>query len=305
MTDYLLYWKTFWFEDFSNAIHDWHTDNWNFYNNVEAGDIFWVVTNGGHEAPSEWRLISRSVVAMKSPVVKLKSRRYHIIADNERSVLFDLTWQGDFAPTLKQLNFTSGKKIKSSGKLIGRTLQIARRLTEEDVEIVSNYARILLKTNGEQFDLGLFLRPAALAVDGYFRETPQKLNFVLRQHNKLSNDFAAWLEAAGYSNIKQEENYVDVVFNDGEISYRAELKVCSGVGSTKAIREALGQLLEYNFYPGREQADLWVIILDSRATDGDVEYVGTLKESLDLPLCLGWREKGSFVFADGLELEDE
>jgi hypothetical protein len=307
MTNYLLYWKTFWAEvdDFRESNHDWHTDNWNFFNNVEEGDVFWVIINGGPEAPDEWRLISRSVVAMKDPIINTRSRRYHIIADDEGSTLFDPTWQGDLAPILKQLTFQSNKRIKRNGKLIGRTLQIARRLTEEDITILHEYARSLSTDSGEQYVIDSSLRPAALAEDGYYRETPQKLSFVLREHNKLSNEFAAWLEAIGYFDIKQEENYVDVVFKDEELSYRAELKVCSGVGSTKAIREALGQLLEYNFYPGREQADRWVIILDRRVTDDDVEYIGILKEALDLPLCLGWRERGSFIFADGLELEDD
>jgi hypothetical protein len=309
MTDYLLYWKTFWFdvdEDFSNVEHDWHTNNKDFYNNVEKEDILWVVTNGGIQAPNEWRLISRSVVAGRDPIVVRRNHFfYHIVGDEERSVFFDPTWQDDFAPILKQLNFKSGSRVKVSGKLIGRTLQIARRLTDKDVEIILNYARTLVIGTGEKFDIGSSLRPAALAEDGYFRVSPQKFSFILREHNKLSNDFAAWLEAEGYLHIKQEQDFIDVVFDEEGISYRAELKVCSGVGSTKVIREAIGQLLEYNFYPGREQADRWVIILDRRATNSDIEYVLTLKESLGLPLCLGWREKRTFVFADGLELEDE
>jgi hypothetical protein len=130
--------ENFWADasDFNSVGHDWHTDNRNFYGNVEAEDIFWVVTSGGPESPSEWRLIERIVVANKNPgLVKTKHGHFHIIGDNERSVFFDLTWQNDFAPILRQLNFVSGKRIRSSGKLIGRTLQVARRLTKEDVEL--------------------------------------------------------------------------------------------------------------------------------------------------------------------------
>jgi hypothetical protein len=143
---------------------------------------------------------------------------------------------------------------------------------------------------------------AAPAEDAYYRESRNNLQLIVRRHNKLSNQFAAWLKTSEYSNVLQEQNYVDVVFKkDGKL-YRAELKVCYGVGSTKAIREALGQLLEYNYYPGRQHANQWVIVLDERATTDDIVYMKTLKNKLKLPLSLCWREGEDFVFADGLRL---
>lgn len=143
---------------------------------------------------------------------------------------------------------------------------------------------------------------AALAEDAYFRESPQNLRRIIRRHNKLSNAFALWLKKAGYSKIQQEQNYVDVVFDNGNNVCRAELKICYGAGSTKAIREALGQLLEYNFYPGRKKANQWVIVLDEKATADDVAYIRRLKDKLKLPLSMGWRVDQDFVFAGGLEL---
>jgi len=143
---------------------------------------------------------------------------------------------------------------------------------------------------------------AALAEDAYYRESTANRKLIFRRHNTLSNDFAKWLTRVGYTDVAQEQNYVDVVFQREGMTYRAELKICYGVGSTKAIREALGQLLEYNYYPSRTPVDCWVIVLDEKATEDDVSYVKTLKEVFNLPLSLGWREGEEFIFATELDL---
>ncbi len=69
-----------------------------------------------------------------------------------------------------------------------------------------------------------------------------------------------------------------------------------GVGTTKAIREALGQLLEYNYYPGRDKKKEWMIVLDQTPSKKDQDYIKTLIEEIDLPLRVGWQTENSFVF---------
>ncbi len=103
-------------------------------------------------------------------------------------------------------------------------------------------------------------RSTTLAEDAYYRENSKNLKRIIRHHNKLSNKFAAWLKKSGCLDISQEQDYVDVSFQKIDTLYLAELKTCYGVGTTKAIREALGQLLEYNYYPGRESASQWVVV---------------------------------------------
>ena len=95
---------------------------------------------------------------------------------------------------------------------------------------------------------------------------------------------------------------MDVQFRRGSKKYCAELKVVQTAGSTSAIREALGQLLEYNYYPGRESAECWVILLDQPPAKKDIEYVGVLREKPGLPLSLGWQTRSIFRFAEGLGL---
>ena len=75
-----------------------------------------------------------------------------------------------------------------------------------------------------------------------------------------------------------------------------EHKVCGGVGTTKALREALGQLLEYNYYGGRKRADRWYIVLDTEPSAADRDYIRTLQSELRLPpLVLCWPQGKGFA----------
>ena len=136
---------------------------------------------------------------------------------------------------------------------------------------------------------------SALAEDGYFRESPGKLSVIIPKHNELSNNFVAWLGKMGIS-AKQEENYIDVLFEDGGVSYIAELKVIYGVGTTKSIRESLGQLLEYNYYPGRSEKKEWMIVLDQQPLETDKEYVANLVSKFNIRLRVGWLSVCGFEF---------
>jgi len=147
-------------------------------------------------------------------------------------------------------------------------------------------------------------RGSAVYEDGYYREIAASLRRIEPRHNRLSNSFRRWLEQSGYSNVTQEEGYVDVKFEKADKLYLAELKVCREVGSRLGIREAIGQLLEYNYYPGRDRADRWAIVLDDKPDDEDVEFVVRLRQQHRLPLSLGWMAEDSFVFASGLGLVD-
>lgn len=137
--------------------------------------------------------------------------------------------------------------------------------------------------------------PSALAEDGYYRESSSNLKRIIPKHNILSNTFCRWLTDRGIK-AKQEENYIDIFFELGDESYIAELKITYGVGTTKAIRESLGQLLEYNHYPGRYVKGKWLIVLDQDPMDTDFEYIDNLRKERYLPLFLGWQAGTDFQF---------
>jgi hypothetical protein len=133
-----------------------------------------------------------------------------------------------------------------------------------------------------------------LLEDVYPRATPASLKIITPRHKALSNQFVSWLASTGRRVVGREKDRVDVEFKDGQMMCRAELKVCYGMATTLAIREAMGQLLEYNYYGGRKPADRWFIVLDSEPSDEDAKYVRTLFSRKHLPLCLCWRSGDVF-----------
>jgi len=134
-----------------------------------------------------------------------------------------------------------------------------------------------------------------LVEEVYPRATPASLKIITPRHKELCNEFIRWLDREGRWVVGREKGRVDVEFKDGSIFCRAELKVCYGMTPTFAIREALGQLLEYNYYGWRIPADRWLIVLDSAPTEHDREYVRRLSKRKNLPLQLRWRSGSNFV----------
>jgi len=136
----------------------------------------------------------------------------------------------------------------------------------------------------------------SLAEDPYFRECPARLKVIVPLHNRLSNELCTWLDRNLNVKATQEAEWVDIRFALNSKTFLAELKVCFGAGTTKSIREALGQLLEYNHYPSRLPSDEWMIILDREPSEVDKEFVSELRDKRSLPLTIGWRRSRGFGF---------
>lgn len=103
------------------------------------------------------------------------------------------------------------------------------------------------------------------------------------QHNELSNMMVDYLKKMGYSKVKAEENYVDIkcVDKDGKTIF-FELKTAQTVKS--AIREALGQLLEYNHYPNTNKADKLIIVTKYEPEQEDIQYLTGLRLVYNIPV---------------------
>ena len=136
----------------------------------------------------------------------------------------------------------------------------------------------------------------SLIEDAYYRESPARLKVIVPRHNKLSNEFVKWLKKEHRTAAVQEQGRIDIVFKLKGTSCLAELKTCFGVGTTRSIREALGQLLEYNHYPKRRTADVWLVILDEMPSTDDFDFMKTLREKRSLPIVIGWYGRGDFQF---------
>jgi hypothetical protein len=127
---------------------------------------------------------------------------------------------------------------------------------------------------------------------------------IVPRHKELCNKFISWLDSTGRVVLGREKNRVDVEFRDGKSFCRAELKTCYNMTTTLAIRDALGQLLEYNYYGWRTPADRWFIVLDSIPSGEDVKYVRNLSKKKRLPLFLCWKSENGFqTDSDGVQLD--
>lgn len=186
-----------------------------------------------------------------------------------------------------------------SGKFLGRRILLGaeqltvKQLTPEDVRAIERATPLLrtaqtAPTEKEQ--------QAALREEAYYRETPARLKVIIPRHNTLSNDFCRWLKRSYKINARQEVNQIDIHFQFRQQRVLAELKICFGVGTTKAIRESLGQILEYNHYPDREPREQWLIVLDEEPSVEDRNFIKILRERLSLPLAIGWQHQNGFSF---------
>jgi len=142
--------------------------------------------------------------------------------------------------------------------------------------------------------------PIPPADDGYLRATKAELKYIRRGHATLGRQFREWLTDNGYSDVFFEKSNVDIEFTkDGQL-FRAELKVCGSLSTTKALREAIGQLLEYNYYGSRGLAKYWFIVLDMEPSEVDRSYVGKLRSVFRMPLSLYWPDAASGFVSDSV-----
>jgi hypothetical protein len=141
--DYLLYWKSFWSESGGRppAKRDWYTDRKWLWEKAARGDRFWVVITAPKKAPGQWRLLERLEVAKPDSNVRRSGRKYRIVGSRKRSRVFDFAeGQGDVAPVLRRLDFSTGRRLTLAGSAIGRCIRNPRRLTPEDAQKLEDFA---------------------------------------------------------------------------------------------------------------------------------------------------------------------
>ncbi|MHA1908181.1 MAG: hypothetical protein ACW98Y_12860 [Candidatus Thorarchaeota archaeon] len=139
-----------------------------------------------------------------------------------------------------------------------------------------------------------------LAEECYLRATPAVLRIIEPKHKMLANQFTKWLTNHGFEQVAIEQNQIDLTFSYETREYMSELKVVYDLSSTKSIREAIGQVFEYNFFEDRNPFDEWLILLDTVPKDRDLSYIRRLTENLNLPLNLGWKSGRNFEFQRSL-----
>jgi hypothetical protein len=155
----------------------------------------------------------------------------------------------------------------------------------------------LRKVSGGKRTRSVDLRPSQAQQDqledAYPRRTREQQQEIIPHHNRLSNRFRKWLATAGAVQILAESNSVDVSCEHRNQSCLFELKTCHKQSARLALREALGQILEYAFYPGRRGHKCLAIVLDAQPTEAEIEWLRRLP-SIGLTVELFWSKGEEF-----------
>lgn len=199
--------------------------------------------------------------------------------------LIDMDWESNFAPfdyedrapqtTVLRLE---QNEIRSFDQYTQATQHRDQGLEEQDVQDT-----LLLETC-------------------YPRYTPATRRLIHRKHVIISNCFKRWLESTYGIRVSQERQQIDAAFEAGGKRYLAEFKIAYMGDTKRAIREALGQILEYNHYPPRVGHHFWLLILDTTPSEHDIVFVRLLRDKFRFPLSLGWQTDSAFDFEPTLNL---
>lgn len=131
----------------------------------------------------------------------------------------------------------------------------------------------------------------------YTRRSREQLAEIIPRHKILSNRFAIWARSLGAAHLRQEVRFVDCVFHFGAAKVMAEHKVCYGQNTASAVREALGQVFEYNLRRERSRNDKWLLVLDTPPFEEDIAFVRRIRTEHVAPIFLGWQSSESeFTF---------
>lgn len=103
-------------------------------------------------------------------------------------------------------------------------------------------------------------------------------------HDKMQNALHALLKQRTdiYELVQIEKSRVDLKAKttDGDWHY-FELKTDS---AKLSIRKAIGQIMEYAYYPNNIRASKLIIISDNEPTDGDINYINHIRKNFNIPV---------------------
>ncbi len=110
--------------------------------------------------------------------------------------------------------------------------------------------------------------------DPYVRLTKAQKIVVNRREKQLANQFHKWLKKIGAKDIEPESQFIDLQCTVDGKRHIFELKSCLDGAMTKyAIRNAIGQILEYSYFPGRTKPDFSAIVLDKAPPETVIEWL--------------------------------
>jgi len=112
------------------------------------------------------------------------------------------------------------------------------------------------------------------------------------QHVKLQNALFDHLsERFGRKAVSYEQEYIDLQLRRGQTLTLFEIKIAPKAKS--CIRQAIGQLLEYDLYPDRTRNSQLVVVGEWLTTPADEVYLGHLRKKFGIPISYrrwNWEE---------------
>jgi hypothetical protein len=272
----------------------WHDPNAKTFRGAEAGDLFFFTLNGTRdisgfakltfdyreELPHDaWLYSNETYTKDSTPTSRaVEVLKRGVSSDSRIGLLMfhDLQWFPDgLLPPLPE----SFAKFTVTGQVY--------HASDPDFEYLHTLAREAVPTKAAEY-----------VQDTFLRCTDAQIAEIAPLHRAMSFRFANWLRSKGYAGVLQEQDGVDTRFREGKDALMAELKICYGLNTRQAIREALGQIIEYNHFEGRVSHDSWWIVLDKEPTRADRKYIEMIRSRYGLPLFLGWENtpnEGRFV----------
>jgi hypothetical protein len=101
--------------------------------------------------------------------------------------------------------------------------------------------------------------------------------------NDMENELAALLRARfGHDHVKRQADFVDLTVQQG--ARRSIIEIKSATIARRAIREALGQLLDYAFFEEPEAVRELVVVGRGPLLPRDKTYLATLTKRFRLPI---------------------
>lgn len=119
-----------------------------------------------------------------------------------------------------------------------------------------------------------------------FERFAQSVEKSLR-HNAIQDALYEHLNALKDGVVSGEQGtanrtYIDVAEKEGDEYVYYEIK--TGMSAQSCIREALGQLLEYSYWPDAQEAKRLVIVGEPKLDNEAAKYLQTLKKKFSLPI---------------------
>lgn len=180
-----------------------------------------------------------------------------------------------------------GKKTPRSEINIQEILQTFDDMLDIYLEVQSNNQEIHSNTDAEQDEIFVFnTNKQNLVLTRPYSSVKRATNIEIR-HSLIQQKLASELEKKyGSNNVGLENKLnggkIDVVVKDKDKYIFYEIK--TGNTARSCIRQALGQLMDYAYWPGKEIAEKIVIVGEPNLDAKSREYISFLSKRFLLPI---------------------